>query len=307
MLSGGGSSGATLVGAAPAAADARHRARAGPAGRRARDDDPAGLPAVPPDARPGQRLPVRAVPRAGVPLRRQGRRRSSSGSAGSPTRSGQRLQRRLDEPTLWDAFLRVLADRALRSAPTRRSPPPCGSAAHDRSSYADVWALAEALLQHDELAAAWRARHVVMVERMIGTKTGHRRLVGRRVPPQPPRPALLPAALGAALGALSGRASRRRARYVSAADGHGRLVSNQRHNDVPGRRLMLRAHDAGRRREQRTRRADRQGGGLRRRPQGHAVACPGRRRPSCCGYFYRHVAAEDIARPQPRSTCTAPR
>ena len=44
--------------------------------------------------------------------------------------------------------------------------------AHDRSSYADVWALAEALLQHDELAAAWRARHVVMVERMIGTKTG---------------------------------------------------------------------------------------------------------------------------------------
>ena len=26
--------------------------------------------------------------------------------------------------------------------------------------------------QHDELAAAWRARHVVMVERMIGTKTG---------------------------------------------------------------------------------------------------------------------------------------
>jgi tryptophan 2,3-dioxygenase len=44
--------------------------------------------------------------------------------------------------------------------------------AHDRSTYADVWAVAEALLQHDELAAAWRARHVVMVERMIGTKQG---------------------------------------------------------------------------------------------------------------------------------------
>ena len=27
-------------------------------------------------------------------------------------------------------------------------------------------------VQHDELAAGWRARHVVMVERMIGTKTG---------------------------------------------------------------------------------------------------------------------------------------
>jgi tryptophan 2,3-dioxygenase len=46
------------------------------------------------------------------------------------------------------------------------------TAAHNRADYADIWALAEALLQHDELAAAWRARHVVMVERMIGTKTG---------------------------------------------------------------------------------------------------------------------------------------
>ena len=44
--------------------------------------------------------------------------------------------------------------------------------AHDRSQYADVWALAEALLQHDELAANWRARHVTMVERMIGRKSG---------------------------------------------------------------------------------------------------------------------------------------
>jgi tryptophan 2,3-dioxygenase len=44
--------------------------------------------------------------------------------------------------------------------------------AHDRSQYAAVWALGEALLQHDELAASWRARHVVMVERMIGAKSG---------------------------------------------------------------------------------------------------------------------------------------
>ena len=66
-------------------------------------------------------------------------------------------------------------------------------------AYADVWALAEALLQHDELAAAWRARHVVMVERMIGTKTGTGGSTRRRLPPQPPRAALLPAALGAPL------------------------------------------------------------------------------------------------------------
>ena len=64
--------GPAVVGPAPAPAHARHRARARPAGRRARDDDPAGLPRVPADPGPGQRLPVGAVPRAGVPLRRQG-------------------------------------------------------------------------------------------------------------------------------------------------------------------------------------------------------------------------------------------
>ena len=44
--------------------------------------------------------------------------------------------------------------------------------AHNRPTYSDVWELAEALIQHDELAAEWRARHVTMVERMIGSKTG---------------------------------------------------------------------------------------------------------------------------------------
>jgi tryptophan 2,3-dioxygenase len=84
----------------------------------------------------------------------------------------QRLQRRLDEPTLWDSFLRVLESRRLPVGNDEQVTDSVRRAAHDRSTYGDVWAVAEALLQHDELAAAWRARHVVMVERMIGTKTG---------------------------------------------------------------------------------------------------------------------------------------
>ena len=44
--------------------------------------------------------------------------------------------------------------------------------AHDRATYPDTWELAEALLQHDELAARWRSRHVAMVARMIGDKSG---------------------------------------------------------------------------------------------------------------------------------------
>jgi tryptophan 2,3-dioxygenase len=83
-----------------------------------------------------------------------------------------RLEQRLQEPTLWDAFLVVLekagfptgSDDAIRDALRK--------VAGDRSHYAAIWELAEALVQHDELAAAWRARHVVMVERMIGTKPG---------------------------------------------------------------------------------------------------------------------------------------
>jgi tryptophan 2,3-dioxygenase len=84
----------------------------------------------------------------------------------------ERLRRRLDEPTLWDAFVHVLDSRGLPVTTDEDVTASVRRAAHDRARYADIWALAEALLQHDELAAAWRARHVVMVERMIGTKTG---------------------------------------------------------------------------------------------------------------------------------------
>ncbi|WP_206515988.1 tryptophan 2,3-dioxygenase family protein [Nocardioides pantholopis] len=83
-----------------------------------------------------------------------------------------RLERRLSEPTLWDAFLGVLRGHGLAAGIEEEVADSVRTAARDRSAYPEVWALAEALLQHDELAAAWRARHVVMVERMIGAKSG---------------------------------------------------------------------------------------------------------------------------------------
>ena len=83
---------------------------------------------------------------------------------------------RLERPARGaDAVGRVRARRGGRGAARRHRRGGLASlrlAAHDRSRYAVVWALAEALLQHDELAASWRARHVVMVERMIGSKSG---------------------------------------------------------------------------------------------------------------------------------------
>jgi tryptophan 2,3-dioxygenase len=84
----------------------------------------------------------------------------------------QRLDRRLAEPSLWDGFLHVLLARGLEAGSQDEVRASMRIAAHDRSSYADIWALSEALVQHDELAASWRARHVVMVERMIGAKSG---------------------------------------------------------------------------------------------------------------------------------------
>ncbi len=83
-----------------------------------------------------------------------------------------RLRERLREPDLWDALVHVIAAHGLAQENDEEILASLRTVAHDRSRYAAVWALAEALLQHDELAASWRARHVVMVERMIGSKSG---------------------------------------------------------------------------------------------------------------------------------------
>jgi tryptophan 2,3-dioxygenase len=83
-----------------------------------------------------------------------------------------RLQRRLAEPTLWDAFVSVLLKYGLPAATGDEVRASLRLVAQDRGTYGDIWELAEALIGHDERAAGWRARHVTMVERMIGTKTG---------------------------------------------------------------------------------------------------------------------------------------
>lgn len=85
-----------------------------------------------------------------------------------------RMERRLAEPTLWDAFCAALEARGL--------PMPADDEvarresllrmARDRNTFGEEFALSEALLTHDQLFALWRQRHVLMVERQIGTKSG---------------------------------------------------------------------------------------------------------------------------------------
>jgi tryptophan 2,3-dioxygenase len=85
-----------------------------------------------------------------------------------------RLQRRLDEPSLWDAFRSLLEANGLPMPPddeeVRRTS--LLKVARDRDAFAELWYLSEDLLVFDELFALWRQRHVLMVERQIGTKQG---------------------------------------------------------------------------------------------------------------------------------------
>ncbi len=83
-----------------------------------------------------------------------------------------RLARRLAEPSLWDAYLSLLASRGLAVGCEDEVLASLRLVAGDRASYDDLWQLAEDLLSHDELAGLWRGRHVAMVERQIGTRSG---------------------------------------------------------------------------------------------------------------------------------------
>lgn len=74
-----------------------------------------------------------------------------------------RLRRRLEETTVADAFHELVK---------RRGSPSLTEIFRDRERHGDLFDLCEAMLDHDEAFAHWRARHVLMVERQIGGKTG---------------------------------------------------------------------------------------------------------------------------------------
>jgi tryptophan 2,3-dioxygenase len=74
-----------------------------------------------------------------------------------------RLRKRLEQPSVGDAF---------RELVVRRGSPSLLEVFRDRERHGDLFDLCEALLDHDEAFAHWRARHVLMVERQIGGKTG---------------------------------------------------------------------------------------------------------------------------------------
>jgi tryptophan 2,3-dioxygenase len=88
-----------------------------------------------------------------------------------------RLRRRRSEPSLWDAFLALLRKGGFETdtAEGRSNAYAQLAAGHvpeAPATLADLSELAEALLRHDEIWTEWRAGHVLMVERQIGSLPG---------------------------------------------------------------------------------------------------------------------------------------
>lgn len=86
-----------------------------------------------------------------------------------------RLRRRLDEPTLWDAFLIVMKAEGFNIPDDRNSETiklEIARMHEEHLKHYDLFLFSEALIEHDELLGLWRVHHVRMVERMIGNKIG---------------------------------------------------------------------------------------------------------------------------------------
>ena len=73
-----------------------------------------------------------------------------------------RLEQRLNEPSLLDAYHALLSRRGVTVSELYR----------DGERHPELVDLSEALLDHDEGFRLWRTRHVQMVERQIGDKSG---------------------------------------------------------------------------------------------------------------------------------------
>ncbi len=81
----------------------------------------------------------------------------------------ERLQRRMDQPSLADAFYQVLERHGFDVS--KRAQAILEILTHFETRY-EEFQLSEALMEHDEYFSLWRSHHIKMVERMVGAKRG---------------------------------------------------------------------------------------------------------------------------------------
>ena len=154
-----------------------------------RDHDAARIPHVPRAARSGERLSVRPVPPDRVRARREVAAAIRRFPEGEPRAVA--LERRYREPTLWDAFLRYLSREGYAVPPShleRDVVAPIEPSPDVQRILLAVYRddpknaeLCERLVDLDEGIQEWRYRHVKMVERTIGAKSGTGGSSARRI------------------------------------------------------------------------------------------------------------------------------
>lgn len=83
----------------------------------------------------------------------------------------EKLRRRAEEPTVWDAYIATLGNGGHATADEKSVVAAVIDVlrSHENS---DLSILSEQLIEFDEHFALWRSRHVRMVMRMIGAKPG---------------------------------------------------------------------------------------------------------------------------------------
>jgi tryptophan 2,3-dioxygenase len=93
------------------------------------------------------------------------------GDLAAASEERDRLQRRIAEPTLWDGFCALMESNGLPMPPDDEEQRAASLVAMAREQR-ELFAVSEAMLDHDESVARWRSLHVLMVEREIGAKRG---------------------------------------------------------------------------------------------------------------------------------------
>ena len=100
------------------------------------------------------------------------------------TAEHEKLQARLSQPSVAEAYYALLSRRGFKvTANTNASDAVNDTAERQRidelrrlyqnvDQHYDLFLLTESLIEYDEMFSMWRLRHVKMVERMIGSKTG---------------------------------------------------------------------------------------------------------------------------------------
>lgn len=84
---------------------------------------------------------------------------------------GPALARRMDEPTLWDAYVGLLQKRGLKTGSDREIVASVMEILKNPDHH-PLGHLTEDLIEYDELFSLWRARHIRMTMRMIGSRPG---------------------------------------------------------------------------------------------------------------------------------------